>query len=527
MPSTTTTSGFSAGRFLIELDGVRVGVASSVQGGDLVGEIVREAPDAAGLVKKHVSNVRREPLTVTVGFGMGKGLADWVSAFTARTSAAKDGAVVFLDHDGSVRSRLEWTQGLITQVQFPGCESADTDTGEITITIELERARTVAGGAAPTAPTAGLAAALPTAPDPWPRSRFRVRIDGITNDTGFVTGVEPFIVRRPPTANQIGIFREGSLYGPQEVSDLLLTLPEAHAADFDRWLKEAFIDGHHLEGDERTGTLEYLGPALQVLATLTFSHVGLIRVERQRTRSGNGVTAQVCVRLDCEQVTFACPAAQPAPATPTEPATAPTPAGMISEEAVLAAARRLLAALDPRHAPVAADGPVTAEALAARLLATAAGEPAPDPAQQDGAALGRGWAAGRASLAELAGLLRLDRPDWTAITLPRGHSLITDLREAGVLPATEQGPIELQRGPLLEGVLAGIGEIGAQIGDAAGAGQATSRFVQTLLDQHVTPTAAPAGIARGTLALLPTDRRLPGTQAPRPSPLHTGGEGDG
>lgn len=499
MPSITTTSGYSAGGFLIELDGVPVGVASSVQGGDLVGEIVREAPDATGLVKKHASNVRREPLTLTVGFGMGRALADWVSAFTARTSAAKNGAAVFLDHDGSVRSRLEWTQGLITQVQFPGCESTDTDAGEITITIDLERAR----------------------------SRFRVRIDGITNDTGFVTGVEPFIVRRPPTANPIGIFREGSLYGPQEVSDLLLTLPEAHAADFDRWLKEAFIDGHHLEGDERTGTLEYLGPGpggpghAHLLARGT--HPGRAATDPVRERRDRPGVCSALLRVGHLRL----PRSPTRTRYPTEPATAPTPAGMISEEAVLAAARRLLAALDPRHAPGAPDGPVTAEALAARLLATAAGEPAADPAQQDGAALGRGWAAGRASLAELAGLLRLDRPDWTAITLPRGHSLITDLREAGVIPATEQGPIELQRDPLVEGVLAGIGEIGSQIGDAAIAGQASSRLVQTLLDQHVAPTAAPAGIARDTLALLSTDRRLPGPQAPRPSRLHTGGEGDG
>jgi len=88
---------------------------------------------------------------------------------------------------------------------------------------------------------------------------------------------------------------------------------------------------------------------------------------------------------------------------------------------------------------------------------------------------------GRRDLPEFAGLARLEDPSWTAITLPKDHSLIADLRVAGVLPQSETGPVELPRGPLVEGVTEGITAIGENIDRAAELGDANSLHLQAMM----------------------------------------------
>lgn len=465
MPS-TTRHGYSAGKFLIELEGALVGAASSVEGGDFVGEVSRQAADPTGLVKKHIANVQVAPLTLTIGLGMGKELAGWVSAFTARTAAAKDGAIVFVDHDGRIRSRLEWWNGLITQVRFPGGDATDRSTGEITVTIEPERVTTSAGGGAQ-------ASIPPKTHKAWTRNTFRVHVDSVANDTMFASRVEEVVVSRAIAADPVGERRGvGPSYGPQEVSDVIITIPEDHGSEFAQWLDDFLVKGNNGDGSERSGMFEYLGPSLEELAALSFKHLGITRVARERTEAGNSVTARVKVHLYCEEVLFASGST-----TETAPTTDPT------NEALLSAARRLLADRDRRLFAAEVAGPGTTEAIAARLVATAADKGATTPPEeQDGFAIGQRWAAQRATLDEFAGLAQFEDPAWTAIILPKDHSLIADLRDAGMLPGGESGPVELRRGPLVEGIARGIAAIGDGIQGGAELGDANSLRLQAMLE---------------------------------------------
>lgn len=401
-----TTSGYSAGRFLIELEGQVVGAVTSVAGGEAVAEVVRERADPTGLMKKHVSNWHWEPITFTVGLAMGRPLADWVAAFLAPTAGPKDGAIVLLDDVGTVRSRLRWRAGTLTEVRFPGCDAAGHELGEVTVTLQPEGMTRVAGSgvAGGEHPAAG---ADPVRPTPWRQDRFRLSVSGMTHSPALVRTVEPFTVRRPLPPDLVGTGREPVAHpAAQDVSDLVLTLPEGAAVEFDQWLDDFLIAGHSSDSDERTVTLDHLGAAQEVLATLTFRHVGIVRVARERSRSGNAVTARARVQLYCEEASYSSSAAA------TEP-----------------------------------------------------------PGTSEGVALGRRWAAARALPDEVAGLARPDDPQWSSIALPQGHSLIAVLRDAGILPSDETGPVELLRRPLVEGLVEGIGLVADGTDGAAADGR--------------------------------------------------------
>lgn len=459
MPA-STPSQYSAGKFAIELEDVSVGYASTVEGGEPVGDAVSHAPDASGLVKKSLANVHYAPIRIAVGLGMGKELAEWVTAFTARKADVKNGAIVFLDYGGQVRSRLAWTKGRIIEVRFPGPDSTDHGAGEIVIIIQPEFTRLTAGGG-------GRVSLGGKTQKAWLLSNFRIAIDGIPNDSGYVSRMEAMVVRQSLVADPIGDLRAfDAKLGPQEVSDVVLTVAEAHSGEFAQWAETFLVQGNSGDQDERNGTLEFLSPSMEVLARLSLRHLGILRVARVRVESGNSVIARVTVQMFCEEVLFS--PASVAAEQPAQPPVATTPAR-------LSIPRDL-----PRPAAASRSG-----AIAARLLASDAATGAGSaPERQDGFALGQAWASEQATMEEFAGLAQVADPDWTAIALPRGHSLIGALSAAGVLPAGENGPIDLQRGPLVDGLVDGIGRIADQIDSAAEMGEMESLRLQMMMDRR-------------------------------------------
>jgi hypothetical protein len=364
-----------------------------------------------------------------------------------------------------VRSRLEWTRGHIIEVRFPGLDGADRSAGQITITIQPERTTLKSGGGGK--PNFGQ-----KTQKAWLRSNFRVAIDSIPNDVRFVSRVEAIVVRRPVTEHRDGAERDVVTFipGPQQVSDVVLSVSEAHSGEFAQWAEDFLIQGKASDNDERNGTLEFLSPSFDVLASLSLRHLGITRVARERVESGNSVVSRVKVHLYCEEVLFALATT----------AVSARSAAVAEAPAQLAASRRLAVAADlPRAASERRN------AIATRLLATDQAAGASGIAeQQDGFAIGQLWAAEQASLEEFAGLAQLEDPAWTAIALPRDHSLIAALSAAGVLPSGETGPIDLQRGPLVDGIVQGIAKVADQLESAAEMGETESLRLQMMMDRR-------------------------------------------
>src|SRR5437773_6786066 len=119
--------GYASSRFLIELDGKPAGFVKAASGGQPVGQVVDEAPSAAGLVKKHLDGLAWDPIVFQVSTGMTQPFYDWLGAVPARKQKPHDGAVVFLDEQNKQVGRLDWVSGLITEIVFPGVDGASGD----------------------------------------------------------------------------------------------------------------------------------------------------------------------------------------------------------------------------------------------------------------------------------------------------------------------------------------------------------------------------------------------------------------
>lgn len=295
-PAASTTA------FVLELDGARVGLAASYEGGEPVGDVVEVSLGGGNMLKKHVGNVRWTPIKVSLGVGMGDALFQWIKAFVARQGTRKNGAIIAFGANGKALSRLEWRNGQIVEVTFPGGDAADRSEGRITLTIQPEA--TIARDAAQEP-------RLTVGPKPkrWIRGNFRVTVDNIPTDTRRISRTEDFVVRQ-----QVVEYRDGSarfpriVLGAQKVGDVILTLPERQSSQFAAWAEDFLVQGHSSDSDERNGTFDYLDPSLRPLMTLSFRHLGIYRLARERAAAGDTVAkAKAC--LYCEEVVLDRPAA--------------------------------------------------------------------------------------------------------------------------------------------------------------------------------------------------------------------------
>jgi hypothetical protein len=437
--------GYTAGRFLVQLDGTSVGFADSVEGGDVYSDVVEEKVAADGVVHKHLAGVKYEDLTLTVGANMAPAFYDWIAATLDHKHERKDGTVSFQDYTGAEKERITWQHGLITEIGFPALDGASKDAGHMTVKFAPEVTRH-AKGSGKIEPVA-----IGSKQKKWPVNNFRLSIDGVdctrVQKVGALTVVQA-------AADAIGDARDVDKQQPTlHVPNLVLTLAEAHADDFVAWHQDFVVNGNNGAGDEKTGTLEFLSTNSQdVLFTLALRGLGIFRLTRLQSADGTSGIASVEVQIYCEELKFSYP--KP-PAKKGGDGSGTLDLSKSSDPAVVLASA-LTQFLGPRLEAGAGAQPL--QLVAQRLRASVNGDPAaPDnPRSVDrGRKLGAAWAGERASLAELQQVAATRDSDWNALVLPEDSSLLAYLQEAAVAPTAHTGPLTLERDPFVEALVDG------------------------------------------------------------------------
>jgi len=443
------SQGYTAGRFGVELEGATVGFAESVEGGQAFADVVEEAVGADNIVHKHIAAVKFEDLVLTVGSNMSDTFYDWIASLFDRKPARKNGAVSFQDYTGAEKTRLSWNGGLLTEVGFPALDAASKAIGRLTVKFTPEETKQAKGSGTKTG-TIGQ-----KQQKAWQTSNFRLAIDGV--DCSHVSKVGALTITQKIVQDQIGEVRDAQHEpGNLEIPNLVVTVSEAHAADFRTWHEEFVIKGNNDQTQEKQGKLEFLGPNLKdVICSLTFRGLGIFRISPSKSVSGAAAIATLEAHMYCEDMSFAYPkAASPAPSNGGGGQTTGT---VVDSATVLANALRELLVTPQLTADIRRP-----ENVAARLRATTEnGDSADDLARSSerGRKLGADWAREVAKLEELEQVAATRRADWTDLTLGEGHSLVSYLQKAGVVPESHDGPLTLERDPFVEELVDGAAEV--------------------------------------------------------------------
>ena len=277
------------GPSLLELDGAQVGALLSVDGGELVAEVVVEPIGQEPFAKKHLGGVRFEELVLGLDVGTAGSVYTWIAESWNGHAKPRDGAIVETDAKLAPQTRREFRHALITETTIPTLDAAAKAPGQLTVKLAPEEVkRTKAGGAA--GQRAG------TKQKQWLASNFRLELDGL--ETKNVSRIDAFTVKQTVATDDVGdvriVEREP---GKLEFPNLRVTLGQASPQSWSDWFDDFVVKGDNGEDKEKNGAIVFLDATLkQELGRVELKNVGIFALRRQpSTEQVARVTAELYV----------------------------------------------------------------------------------------------------------------------------------------------------------------------------------------------------------------------------------------
>jgi len=288
----------TAGRFAMDIDGYDVGFLKKFSGLAMEADIMTNDLGPANVQKKHVANIRWTPGKATVGIGMGKGMYDWIQAAFDKGYLTKNGSFTAADFNHKAMSRLDFANALITGITVPKLDGSSKDAAYFDVEFEAETVRWSKGDGSD---VRGKIGPIQKA---WLCSNFRIEIGSLPCNR--IATVDSFTWSCKVSSDQIGIVREPTKHPAMvTVPDLKLSIS---SADHDAWAQAAkkwFVDGHHLETDEMTGSITFLGPDMvQELGRIELQNVGFKKFSDEDMEANSEKIKRFHVVLYVEHMKF-------------------------------------------------------------------------------------------------------------------------------------------------------------------------------------------------------------------------------
>jgi phage tail-like protein len=289
---------YVAAKYALEIDGQFAGWIESVEGGHATSGV---ESGRAGIEQKRGPGVRYEDIRVNCGTGMSRNLYDWIQASFNHQYSRKNGAVIAADYNYNEVERLDWFNGVITEVGFPALDASSKDAAKMTIMIspETTRVSTRTGGR-----VGGTYKNDQAIQKKWLPSNFRLQIDGLEAACTRVNKIEAIVVGQGRSAG----YGARGMAGGLQASNLVITLPEADAKPFYMWLEGVRTEGKGIMGGgrERNGTLAFLTPNLQeALFTLTFRGLSIARLTPEKVEAHSENIRRAKAEMTYQSIAFA------------------------------------------------------------------------------------------------------------------------------------------------------------------------------------------------------------------------------
>ena len=289
---------YTNGRFVMDIDGYNVGFLKKFSGLAMEADIVSNDLGPDNMQKKHVSNIKWTPGKATVGIGMGKGMYEWIKASFDKGYVTKNGTFTAADFDYKAQSSLTFFNALITGVTVPKLSGDSKDAAYFDVEFEAEQVRWAKGGGEV------IKGKIGPKQKSWLCSNFRVEIGNLPCNR--VASVDSFTWKCAVAADMVGIFRENTKHPAKvTVPDIKLAISYA---DHQAWADAArkwFVDGQHLEADEMSGRIVFLGPDMKAeLGSIDLMNLGFKKFSDDDAEANSEKIKRFNVELYCEGMKF-------------------------------------------------------------------------------------------------------------------------------------------------------------------------------------------------------------------------------
>jgi hypothetical protein len=293
-----TGRSYTPGNFALDIEGYSVAFLKKFSGLSMQGDVVSNDLGPDNVQKKHIANIKWTPGKATIGIGMGKAMYDWIKLSFDKAYVPKNGSFTAADFDYKAQARLDFENAIITSVTVPKLEGSSKEAAYFDVEFEPERVRWSKGGGE------DIRGKLGPKQKAWLCSNFRFELGGLPCNR--VATIESFTWKCSLTPDMIGIVREPTKHPAKvTVPDLKLAISYADHQPWADWAKKWFVDGHHLEGDELTGRVVFLGPDMnKELGHVDLMNVGLKSFSDEDNEANSEKIKRFHVELYVEQMRF-------------------------------------------------------------------------------------------------------------------------------------------------------------------------------------------------------------------------------
>ena len=277
------------GQSLLELDGAQTGALKSVDGGEIVAEVVVEPIGQEPFAKKHLGGVRYEELVLGLDLGTAGSVFTWIAESWNGQAKPRDGAVVETDAKLAPQARREFRHALITETTIPTLDAASKAPAQLTVKLVPEEITRKKGGGA-----AGQKVGAKQ--KQWLASNFRLELDGLETKT--VSKIDAFTVKQTVAADGVGDVRISRREpGKLEFPNLRVTFGQASLQTWSDWFDDFVVKGDNADDKEKSGAIVFLDATLkQELGRIELKNVGIFALRRQpSTEQVARVTAELYV----------------------------------------------------------------------------------------------------------------------------------------------------------------------------------------------------------------------------------------
>lgn len=294
---------FASARFVLELDGQRVGVLHSVDGGHLKSEPIGEQVGGEGMVSRYPGRQKFDDITLQLGASMSPGFWKWIQKSIDNRYERRNGAIIACDFDGRERARRTFKEALISEIQFPAADAKTKNPALITVKISPEYIEYKRADASNKTQANGTL----TKQKLWVPQNYSLTLECLPKDiTRHVVKIDAITVKQNVVVNPVG----HELWprkepGRIEYPTLSVYVPEAYSKNWVKWFEEFVGNGNHQAANETTGSLVYLASdCVTELMTLQFRGLGITGVTFDKHEAGGEPIRCVKVDLYTESMSF-------------------------------------------------------------------------------------------------------------------------------------------------------------------------------------------------------------------------------
>jgi len=259
MSSTSTRRSYSAGHFLMTIDGLSStpSYLKSVEGGfvKLNSSDVQHGADVHRV--KHTTTREQESFTVEIGLSEVNPLLVWIAkSWNSQDYEQHTGHVVHADFDYKAQFYHYFYDALIEETAMPTFDAGSKEPLFMKVKIRPQRIDLRPGDglriAAPQKPTQKLLTS----------SSFRLVLDGF--DTRFVNKIEGFTIKqgiKPLTSGRTQTTQMAEIIPTKiDFPDLKIHMSMSHAGEILDWYNRVVVRGESISKNETTGHIEILTP---------------------------------------------------------------------------------------------------------------------------------------------------------------------------------------------------------------------------------------------------------------------------